>query len=64
VNPEAAAKSKDLLQRLESTVIGWTRQIKDVTSNQDSHESKESESPLDEIANWKRRTTNLNFLHK
>jgi len=32
-NPKAAAKSKELLQRLESTVIGWTRQIKEVTSN-------------------------------
>lgn len=52
VNPQAAAKSKDLLQRLESTVIGWTRQIKEVTSNQDSHDGRESASPLDEIANW------------
>jgi dynein heavy chain len=33
---EAASKDKDLLQRLESTVIGWTRQIKDLVSNQDS----------------------------
>lgn len=63
-NPKAAAKSKDLLQRLESTVIGWTRQIKEVTSNQDSHDGRESASPLDEIENWKKRTTNLSFLHK
>lgn len=33
---EQAAKDKDLLQRLESTVIYWTRQIKEVTSNQHS----------------------------
>ena len=33
---EAAAKDKDLLQRLESTVIYWTRQIKELVSNQDS----------------------------
>ena len=32
-DPEAASKDKDLLQRLESTVIQWTRQIKDVVSN-------------------------------
>jgi len=30
---EAAAKDKDLLQRLESTVIYWTRQIKELVSN-------------------------------
>jgi dynein heavy chain len=30
---EAAAKDKDLLQRLETTVIQWTRQIKDLVSN-------------------------------
>ena len=46
-NPEAAAKDKDLLQRLESTVIYWTRQIKEVTSNQNSQQSTESNSPLD-----------------
>ena len=33
---EAAAKDKDLLQRLESTVIFWTRQIKEVVYNQES----------------------------
>ena len=27
---KAAAKDKDLVQRLESTVIHWTRQIKEV----------------------------------
>ena len=33
---EAPAKDKDLLQRLETTVIYWTRQIKELVSNQDS----------------------------
>ena len=46
---EAAAKDKDLLQRLESTVIGWTRQIKDLVSNQDSPSGQSDDSPLDEI---------------
>lgn len=32
-DPEQAAKDKDLLQRLEGTVIYWTRQIKDVVQN-------------------------------
>lgn len=62
-DPEAAAKDKDLLQRLESTVIYWTRQIKEVTSNQDSQQSTESTSPLDEIKHWTSRTANLNILN-
>ena len=56
---EAAAKDKDLLQRLESTVIYWTRQIKELVSNQDSPSSNAIESPLDEIAYWNKRTANL-----
>ena len=28
--PDVAAKQKDLVQRLESTLIHWTRQIKEV----------------------------------
>jgi len=62
---EAAAKDKDLLQRLESTVIFWTRQIKDVVSNQESQQSNDnSSSPLDEINFWTTRTNNLNVLYK
>jgi dynein heavy chain len=30
---DTAIRDKDLLQRLESTVIYWTRQIKEVVSN-------------------------------
>ena len=56
---EAAAKDKDLLQRLESTVIYWTRQIKELVSNQDSPTNQAIESPLDEIAYWTRRSNNL-----
>jgi len=62
--PERAANDKDLLQRLESTVIQWTRQIKDVVSNQESSQNNESTSPLDEIWYWNSRTANLNFLNK
>jgi dynein heavy chain len=61
---EAAAKDKDLLQRLESTVIYWTRQIKELVSNQDSPTSHSVESPLDEISYWYKRTSNLNVLTK
>lgn len=61
---EAASKDKDLLQRLESTVIQWTRQIKDLVSNQDSPSGHSDDSPLDEIAYWKKRTANLNVLNQ
>ena len=62
---EAAAKDKDLNQRLESTVIFWTRQIKDVVSNQESQQSNDnSSSPLDEIDFWTTRTNNLEDLNK
>jgi len=45
-----AMTDKDLVQRLEATVIHWTRQIKEVVSNQDaSGASAEGGSPLDEI---------------
>ena len=33
---DTAIKDKDLLQRLESIVIFWTRQIKELVQNQDS----------------------------
>lgn len=62
---EVAAKDKDLLQRLESTVIFWTRQIKEVVSNQESQQSNENlSSPLDEIDHWSTRTNNLDVLYK
>lgn len=61
---EAASKDKDLLQRLESTVIYWTRQIKEVVTNQDSQQSTEANSPLDEYRHWDLRTVNLNNLYK
>ena len=61
---EAAAKDKDLLQRLESTVIHWTRLIKELVSNQDSPTNQAIESPLDEIQYWQRRSSNLAILTK
>jgi dynein heavy chain len=47
---------------LESTVIYWTRQIKELVSNQDSPTNHSVESPLDEISYWNKRTSNLNVL--
>lgn len=59
---EVAVRDKDLIQRLESTVIYWTRQIKEVVSNQDTQTSQENTSPLDEIEHWRNRTNNLKAL--
>jgi len=60
---DTAIKDKDLLQRLESIVIYWTRQIKELVSNQDSSQtSHDNSSPLDEIKHWTDRTANLKVL--
>lgn len=59
---EVAVRDKDLIQRLESTVIYWTRQIKEVVSNQETNSSGENSDPLDEIEHWRARTTNLSDL--
>ena len=51
------------MQRLESIVIHWTRQIKELVSNQDSSQtSHDNSSPLDEIKHWTDRTANLKGL--
>jgi dynein heavy chain len=56
---DAAAHEKDLVQRLESTLIHWTRQIKDVVNRQDDGEHAEDVGPLAEIQFWRSRTINL-----
>ena len=61
---DTAIKDKDLIQRLESIVICWTRQIKDLVQNQESQTSQDNSSPLDEIDYWKKRTSNLDVLTK
>ena len=35
-------QDKDLIQRLESTIIQWNRQIKEIISNTDSHQENEN----------------------
>lgn len=54
-----ASQDKDLIQRLEHTLIYWIRQIKDIVSNQDSQSDNENAGPLEEIAFWSRRMENL-----
>jgi dynein heavy chain len=41
-DPDAAKNDKELVQRLESTVIYWTRQIKEVVSNQETQTTSEN----------------------
>ena len=47
-----------------ASVIHWTRQIKEVLSAQDALEMSESSGPLEEIAFWKSRCTDLSGISK
>ena len=60
---EEAAKQKDLVQRLESTLIHWTRQIKEVVNRQDDGEDAEDAGPLAEVHFWSSRTIDLSGIH-
>ena len=60
-DPDAAANSKDLVQRLESTVIHWTRKIREVI-DADNQSPDESLGPLAEIAFWRRRGDDMSGL--
>ncbi|XP_036369342.1 dynein heavy chain 2, axonemal-like [Octopus sinensis] len=56
---EIAARHKEFVQRLETSMIHWARQIKEVLSTQHSIESSETSGPLDEIEFWKNRCADL-----
>jgi dynein heavy chain len=58
---ETAAIDKELVQRLETTVIHWTRQIKEVVSNQNNATTQNTETsgPLEEVAFWRSRKLDL-----
>ncbi|KAJ3217500.1 Dynein heavy chain 2, axonemal [Dinochytrium kinnereticum] len=56
---ETAAKTKDVVQRLESLLVHWTRQIKDVVNNQHTSETTENSGPLEEIQFWRSRCDDL-----
>ncbi|KAJ3056564.1 hypothetical protein HK097_005961 [Rhizophlyctis rosea] len=58
-NVEKAAKTKDLVQRLESLLVHWTRQIKEVVNNQHTSETTENSGPLEEIQFWRSRCDDL-----
>jgi len=66
-DPEAVAKDKNLIPRLEASLIHWTRQIKEITSSQQesagSNADNENAGPLDEIEFWRARDLDLSRLH-
>ncbi|KAM4749227.1 dynein axonemal heavy chain 2 [Rhinophrynus dorsalis] len=61
---EAAIKDKELVQRLETVMVHWTRQIKEVLSAQETVEMGESSGPLEEIEFWRDRCTDLSGISK
>lgn len=58
-SPKEAGEDRDLTQRLESTIIHWTRQIKDVVNKQDNSDTGEQTGPLAEISFWRTRSLDL-----
>ena len=59
-----AAQDKERIQIMESVVIHWTRQIKEVVNNHDSSASAETAGPLDEIEFWKGRARDFVGIQK
>ncbi|XP_069776188.1 dynein axonemal heavy chain 2 isoform X2 [Narcine bancroftii] len=59
LTPEMAAKDKELVKRLETAVVHWTRQIKDVLSAQEAIDTGEILGPLEEIEFWRNRCEDL-----
>ena len=55
-------QDKDLIQRLETIIIQWNRQIKEIVSNPDSQQENENSGPLDEIDYWRNRRENLKHI--
>ncbi|XP_038624757.1 dynein heavy chain 2, axonemal [Tachyglossus aculeatus] len=64
LNPEVVVKDKELVQRLETSMVHWTRQIKEVLSAQEAMEMGESLGPLEEIEFWRNRCADLSGISK
>uniref|UniRef100_A0A8C8ZZR2 Dynein axonemal heavy chain 2 n=1 Tax=Prolemur simus TaxID=1328070 RepID=A0A8C8ZZR2_PROSS len=64
MKPEVVVKDKELVQRLETSMIHWTRQIKEVLSAQETVEIGENSGPLEEIEFWRNRCTDLSGISK
>jgi dynein heavy chain len=59
-----AARSKDLVQRLEALLVHWTRQIKEVVNNQHTSEAADNSGPLEEVQFWRSRCDDLSGISK
>ncbi|XP_068440309.1 dynein axonemal heavy chain 2 [Clinocottus analis] len=58
-SPEVSSKDKKLIQRMETVVIHWTDQVKELLSTQQTMKRIENCGPLEEIGFWKSRSTEL-----
>ncbi|XP_016879708.1 dynein axonemal heavy chain 2 isoform X7 [Homo sapiens] len=64
MKPEMVIKDKELVQRLETSMIHWTRQIKEMLSAQETVETGENLGPLEEIEFWRNRCMDLSGISK
>lgn len=64
MDPAVVVKDKELVQRLETSMIHWTRQIKEVLSAQESVDTGENLGPLEEIEFWNNRCMDLSGISK
>ncbi|KAF5911845.1 hypothetical protein HPG69_015823, partial [Diceros bicornis minor] len=64
MKPEVVVKDKELVQRLETSMIHWTRQIKEVLSAQETVETGENLGPSEEIEVWRNRCMDLSGISK
>ena len=63
-HPSDPTSDKDYVQRLESCIIHWTRQIKEVVSNVDYSHHGEASGPLEEVEFWRMRTLDLSGIRQ
>jgi dynein heavy chain len=61
--PAEAARDKHLTQRLETTLIYWTRQVTNVLNKQDCGDGGQQAGPLVEIEFWHSRSLDLSSIH-
>ncbi|XP_068615161.1 dynein axonemal heavy chain 2-like [Brachionichthys hirsutus] len=54
-----SSKDKKLVQRMETVMICWTDQLKDLLNDQDVMKMKNKCGPLEELAFWKSRSEKL-----
>lgn len=62
--PSAAARQRELVQRLEVQVLRWTQLIRSLLARQRTREQRagQEEGPAEEVAFWRQRTSDLGSL--